>query len=99
MASDDIKKTWQKIVVKAWSDPAFKEKLLKNPKEAFKEFGVQLPAHLKNVHVYANSKDTFNFVIPNKPDREVTDKELQEMAAGGIFSGMDWSMFNPWRNV
>ena len=36
-----------KIIAKAWKDPRFKEKLLKNPKAAFKEVGLDIPENIR----------------------------------------------------
>jgi hypothetical protein len=38
------------VITRAWKDPAFKNKLLKNPKAALQECGCQLPDKI-NVQV------------------------------------------------
>ena len=62
------------IVTKAWNDEKFKGRLLKNPKEAIKEIGVELHPDLK-VKVIENTNDTIYIVLPQKPKTQ--NKELE----------------------
>ncbi|WP_243644198.1 NHLP leader peptide family RiPP precursor [Paenibacillus pinisoli] len=58
----------EKIIEKAWSDSAFKEKLLADPKSAIAaEFGIDIPAEF-NLKVLEETDDTFYLVLPKKPD-------------------------------
>jgi len=58
----------EKIIEKAWSDSAFKEKLLADPKSAVTdEFGIDIPAEF-NLKVLEETDDTFYLVLPKKPD-------------------------------
>ena len=83
------KKEIAQLIAKAWTDPAFKEKLLKSPKEAFLECGVPCPEGV-NIHVYANKQSDWNFALPLKPEGELSDTELRD-AAGGQSGGCNWS--------
>lgn len=53
------------LIVKAWEDESFKDKLLKNPNEAFQELGYEPPAETTRVVVNTNSEAFF--VLPEMP--------------------------------
>lgn len=42
-SSKDIGRGWAKIFAKAWTDEAFKKRLISNPAEVMKEHGVDAP--------------------------------------------------------
>lgn len=71
------------IVARAWKDPAFKTKLLKHPKEAFKEVGIDLPPNVK-IHVIEDKPDNITFVLPPAAASvgEMSDQELEKVAGG-----------------
>ncbi len=77
--------TYAKIVAHAWKDARFKEKLLKNPKEALKEMGMDVPANFE-VRVIEEKTNTMTFILPKAPaqTRELSEQELQKLAGGGI---------------
>jgi hypothetical protein len=55
------------IIEKAWADPAFKQRLLSNPKAAIKdEFGIVIPDTIK-LHTVEESTSEFYLVIPASP--------------------------------
>jgi hypothetical protein len=54
------------IVARAWSDEAFKQRLLSNPEEVFAEYKLDLPPG-KKVRFVENTDDTIHFVLPSKP--------------------------------
>ncbi|AJY74099.1 NHLP leader peptide family RiPP precursor [Paenibacillus beijingensis] len=70
------------IIEKAWSDPDFKEQLLKDPKNSLKaEFGIEIPDHIS---VTAVEEDSSNFylVIPPNPADVNTAQENEDPVAG-----------------
>jgi hypothetical protein len=79
-----------RIVKKAWEDPAYRQRLIANPRGVVSEElakikeGVSVPANVK-VTVLEEKVDQIYLVIPVNP-REVTgklgDKELQGVAGG-----------------
>jgi hypothetical protein len=77
--------TYAKIVAHAWKDARFREKLLKNPKEALKEMGMDVPANF-DVRVIEEKTNTMTFILPKAPaqSRELSEQELQKLAGGGI---------------
>jgi hypothetical protein len=79
-----LDKNVAKVFEKAWSDPKFKESLLKDPTGAIKSAtNANLPKNLKIV-IHADSKSEMNLVLPYVPPTsgELSDADL-EMVAGG----------------
>jgi hypothetical protein len=81
------------IILKAWKDPEFKKRLLKDPKKVFQEElsaldkGIKLPDNL-NIKVVEEDPKTLYLVLPQNPQeaagRELSDKELESVAGGTI---------------
>lgn len=71
-----------KIIAHAWKDENFRDKLLKNPKEAFKEHGVELPRDTE-IKVWQEDANHFYFVLPRAPAevRKLSPAELEKLAA------------------
>jgi hypothetical protein len=80
--TENFKKAWAKIVAKAWSDPDFKKKLLKDPNAVFKSEGIDVPAG-KRIVISESTKDTYYLTLPEKPSGELSEEKLKEVAAGG----------------
>src|SRR5271154_4743149 len=70
-----------KIVARAWRDPAFKAKLLADPHAALEGAGISVPAGV-TVKVVENTDTHVHFVLPPKPTQELSDEELDKVAAG-----------------
>ena len=82
----DRRATEAKINVKAWKDPAFKEKLKKNPQTALQEMGMKnIPAQLA-VSVAEEDKNQWLIRLHHRPlnYKELTDEALEKVAAGEI---------------
>ena len=75
----------EEIIIKAWKNPAFKKKLLQNPKAVFKEEGISLPETVQ-VRVYEDSPTLINFVLPPTPQHidEIEEDEIKKIAAGSM---------------
>lgn len=73
-----------KVIKTAFSDPAFKAKLLQDPKSAIAdETGTELPDSLQ-IHVYENTPILKHIVLPVNPaTEELSDAELEAVAGGG----------------
>jgi hypothetical protein len=82
-----FKEAWPKIVAKAWSDPEFKKQLLKNPAEALRSFGIEVPKNKKLV-IQENKEDTIYLTLPEKPAGELTEEKLKSIAAAGSHASM-----------
>jgi len=60
----DMELIYNKLVEKASNDENFKNKVLKNAKEAFKEIGIEFPNDV-SVEVYEDKKDDMHVLLPN----------------------------------
>lgn len=81
MKDNEFKKMCSKIVAKAWSDPQFKEQLLKNPEKVLREQGIEIPEG-KQITVCENTESQFYLVIPQKPAGNLSEKQLESISAG-----------------
>ena len=78
--------TEAKINVRAWKDPAFKKKLLENPKAALKEMGMaKIPGALE-VKIAEEEKNEWVIRLLNRPlnFKELSDEALEKAASGEI---------------
>ena len=82
---EEFQKAWGKIVAKAWSDPAFKKRLMDDPTEVLKSNGIEIPLGTRVV-LKENTKDTFHLSLPEKPEKELSEERLKEIAAGNYYS-------------
>jgi hypothetical protein len=75
---------YSKITARAWSDPAYKARLMENPAAVLKEAGIDLPAGVQ-VKAVENTGDTAHFILPAPPaDVELTEESLSKVAGGTI---------------
>lgn len=51
-----------RVVAKAWSDPAFKARLLANGRDAVTELGLTMPVHHRHLVVLENTPDLHNVI-------------------------------------
>ncbi len=70
-----------KVIARAWTDPAYKAKLLSDPHAALAEAGVEVPAGV-TVKVVENTADTTHLVLPTRPERELSSDEIEALAGG-----------------
>jgi hypothetical protein len=88
----ELEKLRVKVLTRAWKDPAFKQKLLKNPKAALKEMGYNVPENVK-LQCVENTATNYTLVLPSLPEtaREMSDQELMKLAAGaGEWYRAEW---------
>ncbi len=82
MENSRWKEVQSKVIARAWKDEEFCKKLLTNPKEALKEFGIDLP---ENVHITAVQEEANHlyFVLPQLPVQaeQLSASELERLAA------------------
>ena len=52
-----------RVVAKAWTDPAFRQRLLANGREAVAELGLALPPHHRHLVVLENSLAVHNVIV------------------------------------
>jgi hypothetical protein len=77
---EQFRKEWDKIVVQAWSDGAFKQRLLSDPGAVLKEKGFDVPDEIA-IKVVEDSAQTVHLVLPERP-AELSDAELSQVAGG-----------------
>ncbi len=90
-----LKELENQLIAKAWQDEAFKEELLRNPRETFiRELQLQGFPDTIDVQVLEETPKTLYLVLPMKPDvadnGELSDAEL-ESVAGGIWGFIAYS--------
>ncbi len=93
MAKKAIEDLRDKIIVKAWKDPAFRKRLLAKPKETLKEMGLSVPDNVQ-VRIQEDDAQHFTFVLPPPPMNmsnldEAELKRIVAAAAGCGFSYVD----------
>ena len=78
-----------KMIARAWKDENFRKKLLENPKEVFKEYGIEIPGN-GEMKVVSEDATHFYFVFPIPPvnHHELSHAELERLAGGGWFSDL-----------
>jgi hypothetical protein len=64
----------EQIVRKVWEEPAFKQNLMADPKQAIKEaFGIEIPASIE-VKVVEENAESFYLTLPPKPEELVPNE-------------------------
>lgn len=87
--------TWSEIVVRAWSDPGFKQRVVSDPVTVLREHGVAIPEGTviqvvegerdPSLGAETADKPVVYIPLPNQPTGELSDEAL-EGVAGGSFS-------------
>lgn len=87
MEKNSSQEIYSKVIAKAWSDPQFKEKLLKNPESTLQAEGFEIPQGTKII-LHENTDKELYLVIPQKPEGELTDEQLEAVSGGLIGIGL-----------
>jgi nitrile hydratase alpha subunit len=75
---------YSKITARAWSDPAYKARLMADPAGVLKEAGIDMPAGMK-LRAVENTNDTAHFILPAPPtDGELSEESLSKVAGGTV---------------
>jgi hypothetical protein len=77
---------WSQIVARAWSDPAFKSRLVSDPASVLREQGVELDSGVQ-VQVHESTERVCHFVLPPSPAEQLCEEELSASVALGTSSG------------
>lgn len=72
-----------KVIAQAWTDPAFKEKLVNQPAAALADHGLTVPEGT-TVKVIEDTGDTRHIVLPVTPGNAMDNslEELERIAGG-----------------
>jgi hypothetical protein len=70
-----------KVITRAWSDPAYKAKLLADPHTALAEAGLQALAGL-TIKVVENTDSLVHLVLPAPPTGEISEESLAQVSGG-----------------
>lgn len=79
------------IIVKAWRDEAFRQALIKNPKQAIeKEFDIKVPKDM-DISVHEENEHSLHLIVPSVPSNftteELSDNELKNIIGGVMATG------------
>jgi len=64
------KETWLKIITKAWEEPEFKARLLKEPNEVLKEYHIDIPEGVSYEIVEDQVVGKRYLVLPPAPNED-----------------------------
>ena len=88
-SEQEFQKTLGQITAKAWSDPAFKKRLMADPAAIAKEFGMPLPSGMQ-LKVVEDTPQVRHYVLPPRPAlAELSDEALDQVAGGACVSSLD----------
>jgi hypothetical protein len=73
------------VVAGAWADPAYKARLIADPKAVLAEQGIDVPDDIE-LRVVENTDDVVYLTLPPEPSEDLSD-EMLEAAAGGSCLG------------
>ncbi len=98
MNKDIIRDYELDIIVKAWRDESFRQKLLKNAKAAIEEeFEIEVPSDIK-ISVHEESEESIHLIVPSVPSNFITDdfsdEELKDVIGGVMSSNHGVSFYN-----
>ena len=74
------RKTWPKIVAKAWADPAFMQRLTEHPLDVAKEYNLPTLEGVAYKVVPGSALPTLTLSVPPKPDHLKTES-MDELAS------------------
>lgn len=95
MNQKDLEKKWAEIVKKCEKDQVFKQRLLQNPKQVFKDHGLEVPAGI-TLKILESTKDTHYLILPeSRMARDLSDSELLKISGGAgalqvVVAGKQW---------
>src|SRR3712207_3208971 len=75
-------KLYGRVVARAWQDESFKQRLLADAEGALAEMGIKVPAG-HEVRAVEDTERVTHLVIPPSPGEELSEEQLDQVAAGG----------------
>ena len=80
-ADQRMPELYGKVIARAWREPAFKARLIADPRAALAEAGVVIPAGV-TVKVMEDTATHLHFVLPPEPTGQLSDEALDMAGAG-----------------
>ena len=74
-------RNYGQLVSRAWSDPAFKQRLLSDPAAVLKEQGIDVAPGVE-VRVVENTENVVYLALPPQPKEGLSDEQLDQVAGG-----------------
>ena len=91
-------RAYARIVARAWSDEAFKQRLLADPATVLKEYGIPVSDGVQ-VHVHEASATQLHLVLPPRPagvTHQLSEEQLEALAGGGAIAGGESAYQEMW---
>lgn len=77
----EFQKKWAKVIAKAWSDPAYKKKLIENPEATLAAEGLSTPKGM-HIEIHENTNKVVHLNLPQRPEGDLSEEQLQKVAGG-----------------
>jgi hypothetical protein len=85
----DWAKQWAQVIARAWSDEAYKQRLLGDPRAVLAEAGLTIPAHVQvQVQVHEATPVLLHMVLPPPLTDLLSDEQL-DAVSGANYGGVD----------
>jgi hypothetical protein len=82
LTPQDFSKKLAQLTARAWSDDAFKKRLLSDPISVAKEYDIPVPPG-SEIRIVEDTPTLRHFILPPRPPAEELSDELLEQVAGG----------------
>src|SRR5262245_16660882 len=79
---DAFAKQWGQLVARAWTDDAFKARLLAEPGPTLAEQGFEMPLGIE-VKIHESTATLVHLTLPPAPSEDLSDEQLDAVAGGG----------------
>jgi hypothetical protein len=84
MDEKDQGKVFSQLIAKAWTDAAFKQRLLREPATVLEEYGLEVPAGV-TIRIVEDTDTLMHVSLPPRPSgKELTEEDLTAVAGGLI---------------
>jgi hypothetical protein len=88
LTPQDFSKKIAQLTARAWSDDAFKKRLLSDPMSVAKEYDIPVPPG-SQIRIVEDTPTVRHFILPPKPPaEELSDEMLEQVAGGGCLNNL-----------
>ena len=92
MFREEFQKAYGRVVARAWSDEAFKERVVFDPLTVFRENGIPVPEGV-HVKVIENTEKSVHFILPPKPEKGCGESACSVAECCTCFMFHIWKMW------